>query len=131
MPFTNSQSQFVSVCTRLTHKALCAVTFAILFMFASFALSQTIMTVQHNSGYVASGTSVAVAYTSNVTSGNLILMAESTYDGVSIQTPMDTLGNSFTQLVTNALQECSGRYLRRHGQRFRSRFRDLRRQRLE
>ena len=58
------------------------------------------MTVQHNSGDNPTATSLAVPFNNNVTSGNVILVAVSTYDGVSLNTPTDTQGNSFTQLVT-------------------------------
>ena len=58
------------------------------------------MTVQHNSGYHPTATSLAVAFNSNVTSGNVILVAVSTYDAETLNTPTDTQGNSFTQLVT-------------------------------
>jgi len=62
--------------------------------------SGAIATVQHNSGSTESGTSLAVAFPSNVTSGHVILVAESTYDAETLDTPTDTEGNSFTQLVT-------------------------------
>ena len=62
--------------------------------------SVPIKTVQHNSGSTGSATSLAVAFNSNVTSGNLILVAVSTYDAETLDTPTDTQGNSFTQLVT-------------------------------
>jgi hypothetical protein len=63
------------------------------------ASSGAIYTVQHNSGSNESATSLAVAFNSNVTSGNVILVAESTYDAETLDTPTDSLGNSFTQLV--------------------------------
>jgi hypothetical protein len=100
MTSTKSQSIFVPVCARLSLKALYAVSFVFLLLFASSASSQSILAVQHNSSYVESGPSVAVAYNSNVTAGNLLLVAVSTYDGVSLETPTDTLGNSFVQLAT-------------------------------
>jgi hypothetical protein len=62
--------------------------------------SSSIHTVQDNSGYVADAASVAVAFGSNVTSGDVILVAVSTYDAQTISTPTDTQGNSFTQVVT-------------------------------
>ena len=76
----------------------------VLFLFAFFA-SSTIAsaspaTVQDNSGYVADAASVAVAFSSNVTSGHAIIVAQSTYDAQTISTPTDTQGNSFTQVVT-------------------------------
>ena len=58
------------------------------------------MTVQHNSAATETGTSVAVAFKNNITSGNLILVAESSYAGVTLLAPTDTKGNVFTQLVT-------------------------------
>jgi hypothetical protein len=61
--------------------------------------SGAIYTVQHNSAATESGTSQAVAFTSNVTSGNVLLVAESTYDGETLDAPTDSEGNSFTQLV--------------------------------
>ncbi len=100
MSSTKFQSLFTSVCARLSFQALCVVTFASLFLFASSASSETIMTVQHNNGYTGNATSVAVAFNSNVTSGNLLLVAVSTYDGVTLDTPTDTLNNTFVQLVT-------------------------------
>jgi hypothetical protein len=62
--------------------------------------SVAIKTVQHNSGSTESGTSLAVAFPGNVTSGNVLLVAESTYDAETLGTPTDSRGNSFTQLVT-------------------------------
>ena len=64
--------------------------------------SVAIKTVQHNSGGNPTATSVAVAFNNNVTSGNILLVAESTYDGETLDTPTDTQGNSFIQLVTAA-----------------------------
>jgi ribosome-binding factor A len=63
------------------------------------ASSGAIYTVQHNSGSNESATSLAVAFTNNVTSGNVLLVAESTYDAETLDTPTDSQGNSFTQLV--------------------------------
>ncbi len=62
--------------------------------------SASIHTVQDNSGYVADAASVAVAFGSSVTAGDVVLVAVSTYDAQTISTPTDTQGNSFTQLVT-------------------------------
>jgi hypothetical protein len=62
--------------------------------------SVAIKTVQHNSGSTESGTSLAVAFPGNVTSGNVLLVAESTYDAETLGAPTDSRGNSFTQLVT-------------------------------
>jgi hypothetical protein len=91
---------FTSVCASLSLKALYAVTFVFLILFASSASSETILTVQHNNGYTADAASVAVPFNSNVASGNLILVAVSTFDGESLEAPTDTLGDSFVQLVT-------------------------------
>ena len=66
----------------------------------TFGASGAIATVQHNSASTEGGTSQAVAFTSNITSGNVILVAESTYDAETLDMPTDTMGNSFTQLVT-------------------------------
>ncbi|SPF40697.1 Phospholipase C (modular protein) [Candidatus Sulfotelmatobacter kueseliae] len=60
----------------------------------------SVQTVQHNSGFNGNAASVAVAFTSNVTSGDLVLVAESTYAGQTLQAPTDSQGNTFTQLVT-------------------------------
>ena len=57
------------------------------------------MTVQHTSGVASNATSLAVPFNSNVTSGNLILVAESSSDGVALVTPTDSQSNSFTQLA--------------------------------
>jgi hypothetical protein len=62
--------------------------------------STPILTVQHNSGDNPTATSLAVPFNSNVTAGNVLLVAVSTYDGVSLDTPTDSLSNSYTQLVT-------------------------------
>ena len=59
-----------------------------------------IMTVQHNSGSSEDSDALAVSFTSNVTSGNVILVAESTYDAETLASPTDTIGNTFTLLVT-------------------------------
>ena len=68
---------------------------------AAYTISTaSIHTVQDNNGYSANGTSVAVAFGSNVTSGDVVLVAVSTYDAETISAPTDTQGNSFTQLVT-------------------------------
>ena len=59
-----------------------------------------IMTVQHNSGSSEDSDALAVSFTSNVTSENVILIAESTYDAETLATPTDMIGNTFTLLVT-------------------------------
>ena len=100
--FMKSLSLSMPVCVSRSLKALSVITFVLLFLFAASASGQqAITTVQHNNGYTASGTSVAVAFNSDVTSGNLLLVAESSSDGVSLETPTDTLGNTFVSLVTN------------------------------
>lgn len=57
-------------------------------------------TVQHNSGFVGSANSVAVNLKSNVTAGHLLLVAQSTFDGETLSTPMDSQGNAFALLAT-------------------------------
>ena len=47
-------------------------------MFAVSAGAQ-VSTVQHNSGFARSGTSAAVPFKGNVTSGNVLFVAVSTY----------------------------------------------------
>ena len=59
-----------------------------------------IMTVQSNSGSSEDSDALAVSFNNNVTSGNVILVAESTYDAETLATPTDTIGNTFTQIVT-------------------------------
>jgi hypothetical protein len=59
-----------------------------------------IKTVQSNNGSSEDSDALAVAFNSNVTSGNVILVAESTYDAETLATPTDTIGNTFTLLVT-------------------------------
>jgi hypothetical protein len=86
------------------HLNVSSIISAVLFLFA-FCASSTLAsasptTVQDNNGYVADTTSVAVAFGSNVTSGHVIVVAVSTYDGEALVTPTDTQGNSFTQVVT-------------------------------
>src|SRR5208337_1197248 len=76
------------------------VLFLLAFCASSTVASASPATVQDNSGYVAVGTSVAVPFGSNVTSGHVLVVAVSTYDAQTISTPTDTQGNSFTQVVT-------------------------------
>lgn len=103
MTSTKSLSASSTVCLSLSLKALYALTFTILLLFTSPALSQqAISTVQHNSSYVESGSSIAVAFNSNVTSGNLLLVAVSTYNGETLVTPTDTLNTPFIKLVTGS-----------------------------
>ena len=94
-----TQSPVVSIWARLSLKALCVSIFVFLLLFASAASGAPIMTVQHTSGVASNATSLAVPFNSNVTSGNLILVAESSYEGVTLVTPTDSQSNSFTQLA--------------------------------
>lgn len=95
-----SLSLFTTAGVRLHSKRYTFVTFVFLFLFTSFASSETVATVQSNNGANESTASIAVAFNSNVTSGNLLLVAESSYDAATLEPPTDTLGNNFTQLVT-------------------------------
>ena len=61
------------------------------------------MTVQHTSGSNEGASSLAVPFNSNITSGNVLIVAESTYAGVTLVTPTDSQGNTYTQLVTREL----------------------------
>ena len=69
----------------------------------AFGSSAPIHTVQSSNGFAASATSVPAVFTSSVTSGNLVLVAVSTYDAETIKVPTDTLGNSFTPLVSSGV----------------------------
>jgi hypothetical protein len=62
-----------------------------------------IRTVQHNSGFVPSGTAVAVQFQSNVTAGNVLFVAASTYAGQTLNVPTDSQGNVYAlaAAVTN------------------------------
>ncbi len=64
--------------------------------------STPIMTVQHTSGSNETASSLAVPFNNNVSSGNVLIVAESTYAGVTLETPTDSLGNTYTQLVTGS-----------------------------
>ena len=76
--------------------------------------SGAIDTVQHNSGSTESGTTLAVSFASNVTSGNVILVAESTYDA-------ETLGNADGHEWQQLHAAGDGRHFRRlSGRRLRS-----------
>jgi len=92
--------QSIPVCVNHSFKTLSVITFALLFLFASSASSQAVLTVQHNSGSTESGVALPVLFNNPVTSGNLILVAESTYGGESLEAPTDTLNTPFIQLVT-------------------------------
>src|ERR1039458_10372603 len=98
---TATKSSFISDCARLPLKALYVLTFVFLLLFASSASGapNPIMTVQHNSGVTPGALSLAVPFNRSVTAGNLILVAESSYDGVALVAPTDSQSNSFTQLA--------------------------------
>ena len=68
-------------------------------MFAGSARAQ-ISTVQHNSGFARSGTSVAVPFKGNVTSGNVLFVAVSTYAKQTLSAPTDSQGNVYTLAAT-------------------------------
>jgi hypothetical protein len=68
-------------------------------MFAVSAGAQ-IQTVQHNSGFAKSGTSVAVFFTGNVTSGNVLFVAVSTYAKQTLSAPTDSQGNIYALAAT-------------------------------
>jgi PKD repeat protein len=57
-------------------------------------------TVQHNSGFTGSASSVAVGFKSNVTAGDVLLVAQSTFDVETLNAPADSQGNAFALLVT-------------------------------
>jgi hypothetical protein len=59
-----------------------------------------VQTVQHNSGFTGSASSVAVKFNSSVTAGHLVLVAQSTFDGETLTAPVDSQGNAFALLVT-------------------------------
>jgi hypothetical protein len=68
-------------------------------MFAISAGAQ-VGTVQHNSGFAKSGTSVAVPFKGNVTSGNVLFVAVSTYAKQTLSAPTDSQGNVYTLAAT-------------------------------
>ncbi len=59
-----------------------------------------IMTVQSNNGSSEDSNALAVSFNNNVTSGDVLIVAESTYDAETLSAPTDTIGNTFTLLVT-------------------------------
>ncbi len=59
-----------------------------------------IRTVQHNSGFSSGGTSVAVLFKGNVTSGNVLFVAVSTYAGQTLSAPTDSQGNAYALAAT-------------------------------
>jgi hypothetical protein len=65
---------------------------------------KTITVVQHKSVAAIGGTSLALAFTSNVTSGNLIVVAVSTYSGATISSPTDNSSpsnNTYALAISN------------------------------
>ena len=66
----------------------------------SSALPPSSARVQDNSGFTGNANSVSVAFKSNVTTGDVLLVAQSTYDGEKLNAPADTQGNAFSLAVT-------------------------------
>ena len=64
------------------------------------AIPISVQTVQHNSGFAGSASSVAVKFVNGVTAGHLLLVAQSTFDGETLNAPVDSQGNIFALLVT-------------------------------
>jgi hypothetical protein len=65
---------------------------------------KTIAVVQHKSATATGGASLALAFTSNVTSGNVIVVAVSTYSGATISSPTDNSSasnNTYALAVSN------------------------------
>ncbi len=71
-----------------------------LLLLAAMPASATITVVQHASTSTGSNTSLALAFPSANTAGNLLVVAVSTYAGETINTPTDSLNNTYTQAVT-------------------------------
>lgn len=71
-----------------------------LLLLAAMPASATITVVQHASASTGSNTSLAQAFPSANTAGNLLVVAVSTYAGETINTPTDSLNNTYTQAVT-------------------------------
>ena len=63
--------------------------------------SSSAQSVQHNSGFTGSASSVAVTFKSSVTAGHMLLVAQSTFDGETLVAPVDSQSNIFAQLVTS------------------------------
>lgn len=59
-----------------------------------------VSTVQHNSGFGRSGTSVAVQFKGNVTSRNVLIVAVSAYAKQTLSAPTDSQGNAYTLAAT-------------------------------
>jgi hypothetical protein len=66
----------------------------------SFTVLKAIAVVQHTS-VSAAGTSLALAFVSNVTSGDLIVVAVSTYTGETINNPTDNSSNAYALAVSD------------------------------
>lgn len=78
-------------------KSLFAMTAALL---CSASVSAQIRTVQHAGGSGFNGSSVAVPFKANVTSGNVLFVAASAYAGQTITTPTDSQGNVYALAAT-------------------------------
>src|SRR6202521_3993632 len=59
-----------------------------------------IRTVQHNSGFASGAMSVAVLFKGNVTSGNVLFVAVSSYAGQTLIAPTDSQGNAYALAAT-------------------------------
>ena len=57
-------------------------------------------TVQFNNSFAGSANTVPVSFKNSVTAGHILLVAQSTFDGEALTTPMDSQGNAFAQVVT-------------------------------
>lgn len=66
----------------------------------AFSAGAQVRTVQHNSGFTPAGASVAVPFTSNVTFGNVLFVADSTYAGQTLIAPTDSQGNVYALVAT-------------------------------
>src|ERR1700686_5120350 len=69
-------------------------------LMCAFSAGAQVRTVQHNSGFTAAGASVAVPFTSNVTFGNVLFVAGSTYAGQTLIAPTDSQGNVYALVAT-------------------------------
>jgi PKD repeat protein len=67
---------------------------------SSPSVAPSAQTVQHNSGFIGSASSLAVTFKSSVTAGHILLVAQSTFDGETLIAPADSQNNVFAQLVT-------------------------------
>lgn len=77
-------------------------TFFLLFVALGCAVSTRaqVQTIQHSSGFVPSSTSVAVPFKSNVTAGDVLFVAVSTYAGETISAPTDSQANIYALAAT-------------------------------